>query len=149
MDRFDQGYNQLSSHYQELVAKNIQANSAETLERRQKGSQFKIVDPAHFPEKPYFPDFINIMLLALGIGLGTGGALALGLEFLDTSFRDAHDLETFLDLPVACSIPVIRTNIEKRRKFMHSAILLVLFLFSLSILGGGIAYLWYKGIVVI
>jgi polysaccharide chain length determinant protein (PEP-CTERM system associated) len=142
-------YNQLSSHYQELVAKNIQANSAESLERRQKGSQFKIVDPAHFPEKPYSPDFINIMLLAMGIGLGAGGALAVGLEFLDTSFRDAHDLETFLGLPVACSIPVIMTDIEKRRKFMHSAILLVLFLFSLSILGGGIAFLWYKGIVII
>jgi hypothetical protein len=142
-------YKQFSSHYQGLVGRNIMAGSAESLERRQKGSQFKIIDPAHFPENPFSPDFIKIMLMALGIGLGAGVAVSLGLESLDTSFRDAHDLERFLDLPVACSIPVIRTNKEKRVKFLKSAIWLTLFIFSLTILGGGIAFLWYKGIIII
>jgi polysaccharide chain length determinant protein (PEP-CTERM system associated) len=142
-------YNQFSSHYQGLVGRNIMAGSAESLERRQKGSQFKIIDPAHFPENPYSPDFMKIMFMALGIGLGTGVAFSLGLEFLDTSFRDAHDLESFLGLPVACSIPVIRTNKEKRVKFFKSTIWLSLFIFSLTVLGGGIAFLWYKGIIII
>ena len=87
--------------------------------------------------------------MALGIGLGTGVAIALGLEFLDTSFRDAHDLEKFLDLPVACSIPVIRTDKEKMTQHFKSAIWLSLLVLSLTILGGGIAFLWYKGIVII
>lgn len=142
-------YEQLSKHYEELVAKNIQADSAESLERRQKGSQFKIVDPAHFPEKPFYPDFMIIMLMTLGIGLGTGGAIALGFEFLDTSFRDAHDLEKFLELPVACSIPVIMTDNEKRRQHLKSAVGLTLFVLSLTLLAGSIAFLWYKGIVII
>ena len=115
-------YKQFNKHYQGLVARNIEAGSAESLERRQKGSQFKIIDPAHFPEKPFSPDFKKIMSMAIGIGLGIGIALSLGLEFLDTSFRDAHDLESFLDLPVACSIPVIRTNKDKRLKNLKSAI---------------------------
>jgi polysaccharide chain length determinant protein (PEP-CTERM system associated) len=142
-------YNQFSSHYQGLVGRNIMAGSAESLERRQKGSQFKIIDPAHFPENPFSPDFMKIMFMAFGIGLGTGVAFSLGLEFLDTSFRDAHDLESFLGLPVACSIPVIRTNKEKRVKFFKSTIWLSLFIFSLTVLGGGIAFLWYKGIIII
>ncbi len=142
-------YQQYSSHYSDLVSRNIQADSAESLERRQKGSQFKIIDPANFPENPFSPDFIKIMLIALGIGLGTGAVLALGLEFLDTSFRDAHDLENFLNLPVACSIPVIRTDMEKRRQHLKSAILFCTFVISLTILGGSIAFLWYKGIVII
>jgi hypothetical protein len=87
--------------------------------------------------------------MAIGIGLGTGIAISLGLESLDTSFRDAHDLESFLHLPVACSIPVIRTNKDKRAKHLKSAIWLLLFIFSLTVLGGGIALLWYKGIVII
>ena len=142
-------YKQFSSHYQGLVGKNIQAGSAESLERRQKGSQFKIIDPAHFPENPFSPDFMKIMSMAIGIGLGIGVAFSLALEFLDTSFRDAHDLESFLGLPVACSIPVIRTNKDKKVKFLKSAIWLTLFIFSLTVLGGGIAFLWYKGIVII
>ena len=142
-------YAQFDSHYDKLVGKNILAGSAESLERRQKGSQFKIIDPAHFPEKPFHPDFMKIMLLALGAGLGTGVAIALGLDFLDTSFRDAHDLEKFLGLPVACSIPVIRTDKEKMTQHFKSAIWLSLLVLSLTILGGGIAFLWYKGIVII
>ena len=142
-------YEQFSKHYDKLVGRNIVAGSAESLERRQKGSQFKIIDPAHFPENPFYPDFIIIMLMALGIGLGTGVAIVLGLEFLDTSFRDAHDLEKFLDLPVACSIPVIRTDKEKMTQHFKSAIWLSLLVLSLTLLGGGIAFLWYKGIVII
>jgi polysaccharide chain length determinant protein (PEP-CTERM system associated) len=142
-------YKQFSSHYQGLVGKNILAGSAESLERRQKGSQFKIIDPAHFPENPFSPDFMKIMSMAIGIGLGIGVAFSLGLEALDTSFRDAHDLESFLDLPVACSIPVIRTDKDKRANHLKSAIWLLLFIFSLTVLGGGIALLWYKGIVII
>ena len=87
--------------------------------------------------------------MAIGIGLGTGVAISMGIEFLDTSFRDAHDLESFLDLPVACSIPVIRTKKEKRLQYLKFAIWLSLFIFSLTVLGGGIAFLWYKGIVII
>jgi hypothetical protein len=142
-------YNQFSKHYQGLVGQNILAGSAESLERRQKGSQFKIIDPAHFPENPFSPDFMKIMSMAIGIGLGIGVAFSLGLESLDTSFRDAHDLESFLDLPVACSIPVIRTDKDKRANHLKSAIWLLLFIFSLTVLGGGIALLWYKGIVII
>ena len=82
-------------------------------------------------------------------GLGMGVAFSLALEFLDTSFRDAHDLESFLGLPVACSIPVIRTNKDKRVKRLKSAIWLSLFIFSLTVLVGGFALLWYKGIVII
>ena len=142
-------YQQFSKHYDTLVGRNIVADSAESLERRQQGSQFKIIDPAHFPENPFSPDFMQIMLMALGIGLGTGVAIALGIEFLDTSFRDAHDLEKFLDLPVACSIPVIRTDKEKMGQNLKSVIWLSLIILSITLLGGGIAFLWYKGIVII
>ena len=142
-------YQQFSKHYSDLVARNIQADAAESLERRQKGSQFKIIDPANFPAKPFSPDFIQIMLAALGIGLAAGAVLGLGLELLDTSFRDAHDLEKFLDLPVACAIPVIRTEKEQRKERLKSTIWFFTLFLSFSVLCGSIAFLWYKGVVII
>ena len=142
-------YSQLRDHYAQLVEKNILANSAYSLETRQKGSQFKIMEPAHFPEKPFHPDFLQIMLMALGIGLGAGAAISLALQFLDTSFRDAHDLEKFLKIPVACSIPVIKTNTDIRKQRIKSVIWISLLIFSLGVIGGGMVFLWFNGKIII
>ena len=48
-------YTELRRHYDQLVAQNLQAQSAENLEHNQKGSKFKIVDSARLPEKPFSP----------------------------------------------------------------------------------------------
>ena len=77
-----------------------------------KGNQFKIIDSAHFPEKPFEPDFKKIIALAIGIGLSMGGAIALSLEYVSTSFKDPNELEKFLNIQVVCAIPVIRTKKE-------------------------------------
>ena len=87
--------------------------------------------------------------MALAIGLGIGGVFSFGLEFLDTSFRDAHDLEKFLGLPVACSIPVIKTNADIRKHRIKTVVWISLMIFSLGIIGGGVVYLWFKGSIII
>lgn len=142
-------YEQLNKHYETLVSRSIQADSAESLEKRQKGSQFKIVDPARLPETPFQPNFIKIMFMVVAIGFGLGGAIAFSQETLDTSFRDAHDLEKFLGLPVACSIPVIKTSSDKRRDKLKSVAWAAFLVFSLATIGGGMAYLWIMGVIVL
>lgn len=142
-------YEQFSKHYETLVGKNLQAGSAQSLERRQKGSQFKIIDPAQFPEKPFKPDFVKIMLMAVALSLGLGGTIAFALELLDTSFRDAHDLEKFLGVPVSCSVPVIKTTSDRRKGMIKTAGWVALLVLSLSVISGGMVYLWYKGLIII
>ena len=142
-------YEQFSKHYEALVSKNLQAGAAESLERRQKGSQFKIMDPAQLPEKPFKPDFVKIMLMALAVSLGAGGGIAFFLEFLDTSFRDAHDLEKFLALPVTCSIPVIQTPSDTKKARIKSAVWVSMLILSVGLISGGMAYLWLKGAIII
>ncbi len=141
-------YNQLNTNYQNLLGRNMEAESAQNLERRQKGSQFKIIDTAHFPEKPIAPVFLKIMAIACLLGLGVGGGISFGLALLDNSVQDMVDLEQY-QLPVICSIPPVLSAQEKRRKRNLSIIM-----------GGGIGllalaivlaavYLYNKGIILI
>ncbi len=58
-------YGQLKKHYDYLVAQNLQAESMLNLEERQKGSQFKIEDPARNSGKPIEPDFLRIMGMSI------------------------------------------------------------------------------------
>ena len=87
--------------------------------------------------------------MAVALSLGIGGAIAFALEFLDTSFRDAHDLEKFLGMPVACSIPVINTATETRKQNIKSAVWITVLILSLGAIGGGMAYLWLKGSIIL
>ncbi len=142
-------YEQLHNHYQLLVARNLEAESAENLEKRQKGSQFKIIDPAHFPEKPFKPDFKKIMLLAVGLGLGLGGGIAFGLELLDTSFKEPEDLEKYLGLPLACAIPLINTAEEIKREKIKTYLWTALLILSTLAICGLFIYFWRKEAIVL
>ena len=142
-------YDQLNKHYNTLVAQSLAAESAESLERSQKGSQFKIVDPAHFPEKPVQPDFIRIIFLALLLGLASGAGISYTIEMLDTSFKEAGEIESYLGLPVACSIPIIYTNKERLKKKIQSIIWALAFVVPSLVLVVGIIYLYQKGMIII
>lgn len=108
-------YDQLKIHYDYLVAQNLQAESMLNLEVRQKGSQFKIEDPARFSEKPIKPNFLKIMFMSVvaGLGLGLGGVLVLDL--FDASIRDPETVEPLLGIPLLITIPNIETDAEKRK----------------------------------
>ncbi|MBM4346948.1 MAG: hypothetical protein FJ107_02320, partial [Deltaproteobacteria bacterium] len=93
--------------YQTLLKKSEEAQQAENLERRQKGEQFKIIDAARLPEKPFRPDILKILLIGLTLGLASGFGLAFFREQMDHSFRDAEDLEATVGFKVLANIPKI------------------------------------------
>ena len=100
-------YNNTRESYASLLKKSQDAQQAENLERRQKGEQFKIIDPARIPEKPYKPDIPKILLIGLVLGLGGGVAAAFFREQMDRSFRDAEDLHVTFGFKVLANIPRI------------------------------------------
>jgi len=87
----------------------------------------------------------KIFLLVVAAGLGIGGGVAALLEFLDTSFRKAEDLEKAFDLPVLATLPVLidRKQVLKRRMNNIGSVamvcinVLLLGLFGLVSLRGG------------
>lgn len=111
-------YNNLKENYRTLLDKKLNARLAENLEKRQKGEQFRVLDPANVPNNPEKPNKLQIMLigLALGCGLGVGGAVAL--ESLQPVFRRSDDVEDLLQLRVLASIPNFRQLVVESQKLL-------------------------------
>jgi polysaccharide chain length determinant protein (PEP-CTERM system associated) len=93
--------------YERLLQKSQSAQQAENLEKRQKGEQFRVIDPARLPEKPFSPDIPRVLLIGLLAAIGGGFGLAFFREQLDRSFHDSGDVEVTLALKVLATIPKI------------------------------------------
>lgn len=100
-------YETIQQLYRNLLGKREESKIAANLERQQVGEQFKILDPAQTPEKPFSPDRLRLSLLGAAAGLIVGLALAGVLEFFDTSMRSEADVLAALQLPVLASIPLV------------------------------------------
>jgi len=77
-------------------------------------SNISIVDHAEIPLQSGWSGKALKLLLGGIVGLFAGVALALFLECLDTSIRDAHEVEAILQVPVLGLVPA-RHAIEARR----------------------------------
>jgi polysaccharide chain length determinant protein (PEP-CTERM system associated) len=104
--------------YQDLLAKSLESELSENMEKKQKGEQFQIADPANFPLKPVRPNRWMIVLIGLLLGLGAGAGLALVWDNVDTSFKRSEDLISYVNLPLLATIPASPTRgsvLEQRR----------------------------------
>jgi uncharacterized protein involved in exopolysaccharide biosynthesis len=103
-------YQNTREAYNALLQRTQEAQRAENLERRQKGEQFRIVDPARVPEKPFKPDIPKVLLIGLFMAGGVGLGAAFFREQMDRSFRDAGDLEVAVGLRVLANIPKVKAE---------------------------------------
>ncbi|HHB76968.1 MAG TPA: hypothetical protein ENK84_10580 [Desulfobulbus sp.] len=142
-------YNELRRNYDYLVSQNLQAASVEHLERKQKGSKFKIIDPARFPDKPFKPDFKKMLLLALGAGGGLGIGLTLVLDFVDTSFKDVGEIESQLGIKVISAVPYIELAEETRKKRFRMLLSGILFFLYTLLLIGIMIFLYLHGKIIV
>ena len=135
-------YDQLKAHYEGLVTQNLQATSSLNLERRQKGSQFKVEDPARVPGKPISPDFLKIMVFAVAGAIGGGVGFLLIVSFLDGSIRDPDEIEHYLGIPVVSTVPYVTTVKERRRGIFIQIALVVITICGVFAVSG---LFWYFG----
>jgi protein tyrosine kinase modulator len=115
--------------YESLLKKDQDAKMSASIERREVGEKFLILDPARLPERPSGPDRTRYSLLGVGTGLGIGLVLAALLEYRDTSLRTEDDVIVALSLPVVALVPTMRSAGEHRRSLrqrllMGSAVVL-------------------------
>lgn len=116
-------YGNLKENYRSLLDKKLNARLSENLEKRQKGEQFRVLDPANLPQKPETPDRFKIMLIALGLGCGLGVGAVVVLESFRPVFRRSDDVERFLQLRVLASIPNFSSVSGHMQKFLSGSVM--------------------------
>ncbi len=108
-------YETLQETYRQLLAKSENSKMAASLETREIGEQFRILDPPRVPLKPHSPKRLLINLAGTAIGLGIG-VLLLGLAYVrDTTMRSETDVRGAIDLPVLVLLPFVSTEADVRR----------------------------------
>jgi polysaccharide chain length determinant protein (PEP-CTERM system associated) len=98
-------YENIQTSYDSLLSRKLEADVAVNMERKQKGEQFRIVDPAREPQKPISPNMKKLFLVVIALGLGVGGVLIFLLEFAKPAYRKPEEMETQYDIPVLIAIP--------------------------------------------
>lgn len=100
-------YETLQQQYRGLLGKYEESKVAANLERRQIGEQFRILDPARVPERPFTPNRPIITAIGAAVGLMLGFALAGAIEFGNRSVRSVSDVILVCGIPVLATLPAL------------------------------------------
>jgi polysaccharide chain length determinant protein (PEP-CTERM system associated) len=129
-------YDNIKTIYESLLNRGLEAEISVNMEKKQKGEQFRIIDPARLPEKPISPNMKLLFLMTIAVGFGIGGGIIFLLEFMDTSYRKKEDIESSLGIPLLATVPVILHPKDKKRQRLNLIFSLLSVCFSLVLLAG-------------
>lgn len=116
LDALLREYTQLTASFNDFSIKRLDAAVAANMERRQKGEQFRVLEPAYPPPDPTSPNRPMILALGLMLGIGAGAGIALLLDAADSSYHDARHLQASLRIPVLSSIPSVLLDADRQRR---------------------------------
>src|SRR5262249_37747694 len=115
----------LNKRYEEINKNLAQARLSESLESKQKGSQFMVVDPANYPLSPTKPVKWAIVLVGTLLSLAVGAAAATLVDLLNQKIYTHTEIANLFGVSVLIEIPEIVTNDDiakaKRKKWRWAA----------------------------
>ena len=86
------------------------AKISETLEESDKGTKFKILEPARLPLEPVKPNRTLYVIGGFMFGIGLASVLVYVIELSNNSFRNMEEARNILDLPIFGSIGAIHVE---------------------------------------
>ncbi len=106
--------------YEEISAKLMSAKITENLEGQNKAERFTLLEPPTFPEKPFKPDRIKIILIGFFLAIGSAGGLVFLLEALNQPIRGVEALAIAIRQRPMLVIPyiTIESEIASRKRLI-------------------------------
>ena len=139
--------------YQDIKARQMEAEIGQVLENESKGESFVLIDPAQFPEKPVKPNRTAIVFLSLIFSIAAGLGIAILKEAMDSSVRGVSGVSKMLTAAPLAVIPLIYNTYDLRRKQRISRIVtgsvigsIVSVLLLIHFFWTPLDVLWFRGI---
>lgn len=139
--------------YQEIKAKQMEAEVGQELEKERKGERFSLIDPPQLPEQPVKPHRPAIIILGFLLSMGGGLGFAAVAESMDSSVRGVRSATELFNAPPLSVIPYLRNREdmardEKARKIIIAAIAgsFVLVILLAHFLWIPLDVLWFRGL---
>jgi polysaccharide chain length determinant protein (PEP-CTERM system associated) len=117
-------YENALSKYQEIKAKQLEAELAESLERERKGERFSLIEPPQLPEEPAKPNRIAIFFLGFVFSIAGGIGNVVIREGVDQSVYGNKGVMAITNTPPLAVIPYIMTNEDIKRHKSNGILIL-------------------------
>ncbi|MGA7622936.1 MAG: GNVR domain-containing protein, partial [Candidatus Acidiferrales bacterium] len=138
------GYEESKANYDSLLQKQNQSQLATSLEQRQQGEQFRILDPPSLPGRPSTPNHLLISISGLMLGFAVGVGLVFIVELTNVRIRQEKDLEDAVPLKVLVGIPHLDIPGEDRFRVLSDTMEFVTAVVMVILILVGNLYAFYK-----
>ena len=125
IDALERDYENTRRKYQEIKAKQLQAELSKSLEEEQKGERFTLLEPPLRPDRPVKPDRPKLFALGFILAMVGGIGVAGVAESLDGGIRGSRALASVTKLTPLVTIPYILTAKDQAKRRRNIRILLV------------------------
>jgi polysaccharide chain length determinant protein (PEP-CTERM system associated) len=137
-------YQNIQKSYHSMLNRKLEADISVSMEKKQKGEQFQIIDRAYVPLDPASPNLKIIFILSVFLGLNFGGGLIFLKDYFDTTLKRSADVERDLGISVLATIPKIYNKKDFRRRRLRK-VMTVSSLFVTTCLFAGFAAVAFIG----
>ena len=139
------GYEESKTSYNSLLQKQGQSQLATSLQQRQQGEQFSIIDPPNAPDKPSSPNHLLVSLGGLGFGIVVGFGLIAFLELTNVFVWHERDLEGLVQARVLVDLPRLSSRGEDRIRVLGQWMEVAAAAAIVCLIVAGNLYAFYKG----
>jgi len=131
----------------DLAQRAQEADVQASMERRQLGEQFRVLEAAYPPTEPSSPNRVLLLLLGAFLGMGLGGGVAVLSEMADSSLHGSRQLQSSLGIPVLAAIPSIVLESDRAARWRRQASLAVAAaaVVVFCLVGGAATYVYVNG----
>lgn len=142
-----------TARYQDIKARQMEAEIGQELEKESKGESFQLIDPPQYPEEPVKPNRLAIVFLAFFLAGASGLGLVFIAEMMDSSVRGINGVTAMLTAAPLAVIPAIYTPADFFRRRRINRILLgstvagiVIVLLAVHFFFSPLDVLWFRSV---
>jgi succinoglycan biosynthesis transport protein ExoP len=145
LSELTRGYDQSKANYDDLLKKKNESALATSMELRQQGEHFRILDPPSLPVTPFSPNRLKLCGMGLLAGLILGAVFTAGAEMLDDRLYSEKDLKKFIQADVISEIPNIITPDEEKKRRKRLQLQWASTALVVAVIAAGCALTYFRG----